>query len=208
MLVHHLYQRKDFFTDIVALQQNQASSTAKRWNIVIKLSDDGLLRATTRLTQSLELSYEESYPIILSELTARHLIRYIHVESFDIGLRSALVQFRSKYFTRKSRQLIRSELKRCQVCRVLFGKISVIPYGPIPSYRLTRSSQYDHIGLDIFNLSRTRNYYGLIITSLVTLAVHIEIVDSLSAADLMFTLRDFSTQHMVSRTILSDNGAN
>lgn len=208
LFYHRICQRRDFPQDLAALQEDKTAPTALRWNIAIIRDDDGLLRVPTRLELAPSLTENEKRPLLVSEDTAKQLVRYLHAKSFHSGLRRTLLDFRSHYFTRRSRQLVKAELKRCRVCRTLYGKTATAPYGLLPPCRTTPSPQYEHIGMDIFNFSGTRSYYGLIVTCLVTRAVHVELVPSLSASDLLFSLRQFFALYTVPRVIVTDNGTN
>ena len=86
------------------------------------------------------MEYDAKYPIILpknskfTELVVRHYYKLV----FQIGVREALNQIRTKFWITKPRNYIRRIIKKCVICNRHEGNPFQYPAPPdFPSYRLS-----------------------------------------------------------------------
>jgi hypothetical protein len=83
----------------------------------------------------------------------------------------------------------------------------------LPRDRVVRSRAFENVGVDYLGPTSTRAAKGtsvkawiLLITCLVTRAIHLEPVWTLSAEDLLYALRNFIARRGRPNRIISDNG--
>eukprot|EP00117_Sycon_ciliatum_P004465 scpid43400/ scgid8830/ len=124
-----------------------------------------------------------------------------------------LASLRNQYWIPQGRRSIKSVLKKCVVCRRLQGGPYHQPQMPqLPSQRVTAADASTFTGLDYFGPIYVRNpdsevskTWVCLFTCLVTRAVHLELVENMSAEHFVLCLRRFTARRGVPQFIVSDN---
>ncbi|XP_060761029.1 uncharacterized protein LOC132870982 [Neoarius graeffei] len=185
------------------------------------IDSSGLLRVGGRISQS-GLEVKETNPIILP---GSH-----HITTLIVRHHHERVQHQGRHFTegavRESglwimgaKRCIGKILNKCVICRRLRGKIEVQQMSELPADRLQPGPPFSHVGMDMFgpwevSARRTRGgqanskRWAILFTCLCTRAVHIEVVEEMSASSFINALRRFFALRGPAKQLRSDCGTN
>ena len=187
--------------EIIALQNDSSpppDSTIGKMRP--QLSADGLLCAVPRTNEPPLIVLPER-----SRLTTL-VIEETHRLCFHQGVRVTLAQVSVEYFVR--RRTVKGVVDSCRRCRRFKG----LPYrsaeGALPTFRTEFSRPFAKIGVDYFGplfIDGGSKVWVLLITCATSRAVHLELVSSQSAQDLMLALRRFFALRGTPSVIISDN---
>ena len=172
------------------------------------------MRCEGRLVNS-DLNLDARRPFILPR---RHhltklIIRENHEGVYHSGVRATLAQLRSKYWVPKGRQEVKRVLSECVTCRKLKGKsYSSPPTAALPEFRVREAPPFSRVGVDfagpLYVKSKTggmEKVYIALFSCCVTRAIHLELVEDLSAAAFRHCLRRFAARYGTPALIVSDN---
>ena len=118
------------------------------------------------------------------------------------------------------KRLVSSLIHKCVMCRKLRGKLEVQKMSDLPSDRITPGQPpFTSVGIDIFGpwevvTRRTRGgaanskRWAALFTCLVTRAVHIEVIEEMSASSFINALRRFIALRGKVDIVRSDRGTN
>ena len=177
-------------------QQGNYNQLAQGLGIV---KNEGLLRCQGRLQHS-ELEREGRKPLILPK---EHpfttlVIKSCHERVLHSGLRATLAEVRSRFWIPKGRQAVKSILGKCLKCKRHEGKAFSSPQpASLPEFRVRRAVPFSKVGVDfagplfIKEGKETRKVYITLWTCCVTRAVHLDLVQNLSASTFMKCFRRF-----------------
>uniref|UniRef100_A0A8D8XYX2 Integrase catalytic domain-containing protein n=1 Tax=Cacopsylla melanoneura TaxID=428564 RepID=A0A8D8XYX2_9HEMI len=205
-------QGKRFFNTIQSLNRGQRDSLAR--NLGLELDSDSLLVCKGRFLEA-QVTNESPFPVLLprEEHLTNIIISDIHSQCYHMGTNTTLSMLRRQYWVPQGRSCVKSVLHRCPVCK----KMSVRPYMTpefsfYPDYRVNRNVAFSNaVGMDYFGPffvkenSQVKAVFGLIFSCLTVRAVHFELVESESAADLVLAFRRFVARCGACKLILSDN---
>ncbi|XP_059051883.1 uncharacterized protein LOC131846565 [Achroia grisella] len=181
------------------------------------LDEDGLLRIDSRIKRAPDVCENAKSPIILDgrHHIARLLILHHHIQSAHAFNELILNEIRQRFWILRARNTIRSVVHTCMQCRRWKGKVIKPQTGDLPLERVDHSKRpFTHVGLDYFGPivvtvhRRNEKRYVALYTCLVTRALHLEVVPSLSADAAIMSLRRFIARRGSPCTIYSDNGTN
>uniref|UniRef100_A0A8R1I8Z3 Integrase catalytic domain-containing protein n=1 Tax=Caenorhabditis japonica TaxID=281687 RepID=A0A8R1I8Z3_CAEJA len=173
----------------------------------------GFIRHGTRLDKS-ELPNDTKYPIILmrDHKLTELIVRDLHIQNKHIGTEHLVTKIREKYWIPKCKQLARSVIRTCTVCRRLTGKKFKYPSVPaLPSYRVRRSRPFESIGLDYFGpiyyngRITDKKIWVMICTCLVTRNIHLEVVPDNTTYQFVLAMRRFFARRGTPRRVVLDN---
>lgn len=183
------------------------------------IGSDSLIRSNSRLCNS-DLTYDEKYPIILSnrsELTRLIVIHY-HKRFAHASARFLLTQLRSKYWIIRGLSTIKRILHdECYACKKQKAKPFSEEYASLPEERVHLEEgnwfPFVHCGIDhagpfsvkLSPSSPTIKSYILLITCAVSRAVHLESVLSLNNEATTNALERFIYRRGIPKIIRSDN---
>lgn len=180
------------------------------------MADNELICIEGRLRNS-NLSDLSKHQIILP---SRHhvtllIIEHFHQQSSHAGKEFVLSLIREKYWIINGRQTVRQVVKRCVICRRLYGRPCVQKMADLPLQRVVPDKPpFTYVGLDFFGpffikVGRSQaKRYGYIFTCLTVRAVHIEAAYSLDADSFINALQRFIARRGQPVEIWSDNGTN
>lgn len=167
--------------------QQEYKQLERQYGLIEK---EKILYCTGRLGDS-ELDSEAKEPIVLPR---RHkftelVITECHKSVMHCGIRSTLAQFRSKYWISKGRQEVKRLLNRCLICKRWKCKSYAKPQqAALPAFRAKRAAPFENSGVDFAGplFAKTKGgmskVYIALFTCCVTRAVHLELVQDLTAA--------------------------
>jgi hypothetical protein len=174
------------------------------------LGDDGLLRVGGRLHFS-HLPYDTKHPVILPSChVSMLLVRLKHVQLKHAGVEAMLTHLRSEYWIIGARRLCKKIKGQCFPCRRLDEPAVTQPVAPLAEHRLVKSPPFSVTGLDhagpLYCIdAEGQKFYILLLTCAVTRGVHLELVESVSAADTVRALRRFMARRGKPAVFFSDN---
>ena len=174
------------------------------------LDECGLLRIGGRL-QETNWSFTQKHPYILpgNDALSELLIRKAHEDVMHSGLQATLNQLRETYWILKSRQMTKSCVKRCLICRRARVKAGQQISAPLPKDRINEAQAFEITGVDfagpIYVKPDNKKAYIALFTCAVTRAVHLELVSDLTTDAFLLALKRFIARRGICSVIYSDN---
>ncbi|GFY69650.1 integrase catalytic domain-containing protein [Trichonephila inaurata madagascariensis] len=168
-----------------------------------------MIRISGRLHQS-TLSYHEKHPILIpAKIRFRELLeKGAHKKVLHSGVADTLIQVREKYWVPKGRQIIKSIIRKCFVCKKFNSRPGMQIMAPLPRDRIERSPPFAVTRLDfarpIYVKNSKEKFYILLCTCAVTRALHLELDTSFTKAFLL-AFRRFISRRRLCTVIYSDN---
>lgn len=183
------------------------------------IDDDGVLRVGGRL-QKAKFHYDFKYPMLLSKHSPLSLL--IFTDAHKKTLHGGLIQMQA-YVTRRfwilsARNLAKKVQRQCITCFKYKAKSLQQIMGNLPSVRLQPTRPFKHSGVDYAgpitikqstarNSVTTKGYICLFIC-MVTKALHLEAVTSLSTDAFIAAFRRFTSRRGMCSDLYSDCGTN
>ncbi|XP_028966994.1 uncharacterized protein LOC114828172 [Galendromus occidentalis] len=179
------------------------------------IDDRDLLRIRTRLGPAPHLTYDEKCPIVVPHQSrlAKLLIVDAHRVNAHFGVNTVLNQLRRRFWIIRARQIIKSILRQCVVCRRRQGAPASQVEAPLPESRSTLLAPFSVAGVDFCGPFYTRlradtfKTYVALFTCTVTRALHLETVPCMSAPQTHLALRRFLATYPNCQGFISDNGS-
>ena len=175
-----------------------------------------ILRCQGRIENS-SLKYETKFPALLPgnhHLTSL-IIKDAHERALHNGLKSTLNEVRSKFWITKGRQRVKKEIKGCNTCMRFESKQYQYPAPPqLPDFRVEGSEAFESVGTDLAGPLFTKRTPGekethkvwiVIFTCSLSWAVHLEIMQNMSAEQFIMALRRFISRRGKPNLLISDN---
>ncbi|KAL0831974.1 hypothetical protein ABMA28_001474 [Loxostege sticticalis] len=171
---------------------------------------DGLLRLAGRTS-----AVTDRQPVILDgkEPAVRLLILRYHTKFAHANTETVINELRQEYWVIGLRNAVRSVVHKCQLCKLLKSPTLQPPMGDLPEARLAHHRRpFTFTGIDYFGPltvtigRRHEKRWVALFTCLVTRAVHLEIVASLSADSAVMCLKRFIARRGTPSELFSDNG--
>ena len=205
-------QRKHYLTTNKGEVELNMKTTPNSLNP--QLDKEGLIRCHSRLTNA-DLPREMIEPILLprKERFVQLMIEDTHRKLFHAGVNHTLSEMRTQYWIPQGRAEVKYTLKRCRICRKHQGGPYKMPaMSPWPKSKLIRSVPFDKTGLDYFGPLFVKQTDGshqkvwvCLFTCVVVRAIHLEIVNDLTAEEFIMALRRFIARRGKPSNIISDN---
>ncbi|XP_052714021.1 uncharacterized protein LOC128187654 [Crassostrea angulata] len=214
---HSVYSEK--IRCISSAQALQRGSTIQALGPV--LDEQGILRVGGRLNK-LKLDNFEKNPAIIpgSHHIATLLVRHHHdlLKHQGRHLTEGAVRSAGLWIT-GGKRLVSSVIYKCITCKKLRGKIAAQKMADLPADRLEPAPPFTNVGVDVFGPwqvitrktrggSASSKRWGVLFTCLVTRAIHIEVVDSLSSSAFINAVRRFTSIRGKVKIFRSDRGTN
>ena len=175
-------------------------------SISLFTDDKGILRCGGRLKNAL-IPYDARFPIFLSRCSrfTYLVINDCHFKVLHNGVRDTLTELRSRFWVTKGRQIVKTAIGNCSVCKKLQGRsYAVPPPPPLPEFRLSDEFAFTRVGVDfagpiyvkdVFAKKGDMNkVYIALFTCAATRAVHLELVPNLSAEIFIRALARFKEE--------------
>ena len=176
--------------------------------------DKRLWRCGGRLANA-EMPFTVKHPILLPRthpLTTL-IVREVH------GVKETLAETRRKFWILKGRNLTRSIIHRCVVCRRFEGApFQGPPPPPLPKFRVKDDTAFSYTGVDSYTgldfagplsipvLGMTSSkVWTCLFTCFVTQAVHLDAVSDSSTQRFISCLKRFAARRGLPRKFISDN---
>jgi len=204
-------QRKHFREVLDSVASKKSNNLARQLDLSI--DNQGLLRCGGRLDNAV-LAEAARHPILLpkKENLTNLYIQDIHERVLHSGISQSLSNLRQRFWIPHGRATVKKVLKGCKVCvKVEGGPYKLPNMAPLPSSRVSVSTPFSRIGLDylgplcVKNNGELQKVWVCLFTCLVTRAVHLELVQDMSASTFLYCLRRFIATRGTPVQIISDN---
>lgn len=190
---------------------NDPLSNYKQLDLAI--DNEKIIRCNGRL-QNAELSHQAKYPVLVprSHHIAKLIVMDSHRSVLHFGVAHTLSNVRKEYWIPKGRAVVKSVLRACQTCRRHEGGPYCVPdMSPLPKARVSQSPPFSHIGVDYFgpiylkHEPEQKKAWVCIIVCMVTRAIHLELVQDLTADEFLLAFRRFIARRTTPTFVVSDN---
>ena len=210
-------QAKSFVKELEYLRSpgNQPAPTYVQ-QFGLFLDDNNVMKCKGRINNS-TVSLEEKNPIFLP---AKHpliklLVMHIHQQAKHGGVNITLTTLRERYWILKGRQIVKSILRSCVVCKKLEGLPYASPCPPgLPACRVSDDPPFAHTGLDFAgplyvqestDRGNDTKVYMCLFTCASTRAIHLELTRGLNVDSFLLAFHRFVGRCGLPATLLSDN---
>ncbi|XP_073947156.1 uncharacterized protein [Choristoneura fumiferana] len=202
--------QKHHFADEIAGKKTHLSR-----NLGLFLDVDGILRCQGRMANT-TWDYDMKHPILLPrecEFTNK-IIKDIHEANYHIGATHTLSLIREKYWIPQGKRQVERVISRCQRCVRHGGGPYRLPSAPdLPNERVSYSAPFTYCGLDYFGPLYVSTPNGkqkrwvALFTCLAVRAIHLEIVNDLTAEECLLALRRFAATRNTPKRLYTDNAS-
>ena len=175
---------------------------------------EGVLYCKGRLGAS-DLLLEARHPILLDN---KHhytslLIEQCHQKVHHSGVRATLAEIRSMYWIPKGRKTVKRVVSKCTVCKKLEDKAFSAPPGTdLLSFRVKEATPFSTVGVDFASPlfirkegKQMEKVYIVLYTCSATRAVHVDLVEDMSAPVFLRSFRKFVARRGTPALVVSDN---
>ncbi|XP_062549050.1 uncharacterized protein LOC134213749 [Armigeres subalbatus] len=178
------------------------------------LDNEGVLRMDGRLANSVESSFDQRYPIILSRSHAitQKLIQHYHEQFGHGNSETVFNEMRQRFQIPKMRPAIHQVVSKCIWCKVNKCRPRTPRMAPLPVERVTSSLRpFSSVGLDYLGPvevtvgRRKEKRWVAVFTCLAVRAVHLEVVHSLTTESCRMAITRFRSKFGKPSQIFSDN---
>ena len=177
------------------------------------VESEGVLRCVGRLVNS-DLDFDARRPIILPRDHAytTMVINDCHERVMHGGVRATLAEVRSKYWIPKGRQCVKKILSKCAICKLQEGQAYSTPQtAALPDFRFRQAPAFSKVGVDFAGplyvkatAGGMRKVYIALFSCCATRAIHLELVEDLTAEAFRRALRRFAARRGTPTLIVSD----
>ncbi|KRZ65356.1 hypothetical protein T10_2495, partial [Trichinella papuae] len=204
-------QREAFEKERAAIQSGR-NPVGKLATFNPYLDENGLIRVGGRLRNS-DMDTEKKHPVLLPSThpVVMLLIRRAHEQSLHSGTEQSLAELRQRFWVLKGRSSVKKIVRQCRTCQ----RQSTRPYEPImkdlPTDRVTVAAPFERIGIDFAGpvyIKKRKNHvktYICLFTCMVTRAIHLELVTSMTAKQFLHAFHRFAARRGYPALIQSDN---
>ena len=142
------------------------------------------------------------------------IIHSVHAQLFHAGTNATLTAIRQGFWIPTARQRIKSQLRRCVICRKHSGKPYQIPDPPpLPQIRTCASIPFMITGTDFtgalyaWNNHTEEKVYIYLFTCATSCAIHLEVVTDLTVETFLLAFRRFTGHRSLPQIVVSDNAS-
>ena len=183
------------------------------------LDENNLIRVGGRLDNA-DIPYQQKYPILLPSKnhTVNLLLKHEHARLGHSGAQTVLSNIRLNYWPLNGLRAVKKIIKDCATCARFNARPLQQIMASLPKDRVSISRPFQKTGVDfggpfMIKSSRLRRAplvkaYISLFVCMVTKAVHIETVTSLSTDAFIMTLKRFISRRGNPSIIFSDNATN
>ena len=178
--------------------------------------ETGLLRSKGRLEKS-QLLYNQKCPVLLPR--RHHFVKLLVIDAhwrvMHSGVNATMAFVRESYWIPQLRQITRSLLHKCIICRWIEGRAYSYPkIPPLPESRVVMDEPFSTTGIDyagplyvktVEMQHKNSKVYILLFTCTTSRAVHLELTPDLGSPACVRGLRRFIARRGVPTMIISDN---
>ncbi|CAL8133345.1 unnamed protein product [Orchesella dallaii] len=213
-------QQESFGKEIASLQNSSSiNHSSKLRSLHPYLDNDGIIRVSGRLHNS-NIPEMRKHQIILSRDSSltKLIIKHFHYIHFHSGFQLTWATIQAEFWILHGRDKVRHFIRSCVTCRRHKTQVAEQLMGNLPESRVTPARPFLHTGVDyagpfvlknpIGRAPKTYKSYMCLFVCMVTKAIHLEAVSSLSTDAFLATFRRFVSRRGLCAHIYSDCGTN
>ncbi|XP_076068358.1 uncharacterized protein LOC143040809 [Oratosquilla oratoria] len=209
-------QNCHFAKEIVCLSKNDPINLSSSIRKLKPMLLNGILRVGGRLI-NLELPLDMKHPVILphEHHVTSLIIQHYHMKVGHMGRQAVLNQLRQKYWVIKGNSAVRKVLSKCVSCRRFKSSTITQEMAALPVDRANVNQKPFFVtGVDCFGpffVKRARSRvkrYGILFTCLSIRAIHLEILQDLTAESMINAFTRFMSRRGTVSKLISDHGTN
>ncbi|XP_018494095.1 uncharacterized protein LOC108863903, partial [Galendromus occidentalis] len=210
--------QKKYFKDEYESNCKSIKRSSKLYEYAPRLDDDGIIRATTRLQRTSELTLGQRSPILMpyesriSELIVKHAHEKHCLHTG--GVASSMHHVRKEFLILRARKLTRKVLANCAICKIFGAPPASLATAQLPAWRIEQAQAFSTTGIDFAGPIRYRKEnkevaksYILVCTCAVSRAVCLFLTTDMSTAEVLGALQKLISRYPALSTLVSDNGA-
>lgn len=207
-----IQQIKDLQSEYFPLEVEGTETSLSR-DLGLFKDEDDILRCKGRLKNT-DWSFDKRYPVLLPRNTefTNKIIMKTHYDNKHVGVNHTLSIIRQSYWIPQGKSQVQLILKKCPDCVKHGGGPYKLPPTPaLPKERVNFSSPFTYVGMDYMGPPIVNNGNGnckrwiSLYTCLAVRAIHLEVVQDLSAEEGLLALRRMISCRGVPELISSDN---
>ena len=215
------HQQKYFAEEIRNLEKGKPPS---KKSPIISLNpyidEEGILRVGGRLAHS-NLSAKQKHQMILApqDHLTKLFIDKAHSEGLHAGANQTLSIIREKFWILKGGQTVKKCIKKCIKCQKINRRPMEQQMAPLPDFRCQESPPFTHVGIDYAGPLYVKEFHTTeegqdiqkkkvwiaLFTCAATRAIHLEIVNTMTADAFIAALHRFTARRGMPSHIYSDN---
>ena len=216
-LLWDMYVQEKCYGDVIkSIKKGKKCNLKEQLNLII--DDHGLLRCRGRY-ENAELTQGARCPKLLptAEYYTRLIIKDFHSKTMHSGVSQTLARTRMQYWIPQGRLQVKKVINNCKVCRRIEGGPFPMPkMPPWPKERVAQSFPFEYTGLDYLgpfyvkiytedsNQPAVKKVWVCLFTCVAVRAIHLELIEDLSAQEFLLGLRRFIARRGMPRQIVSD----
>ena len=139
------------------------------------------------------------------------VIQDVHEKLCHAGVSHTLAQLRKQYWIPQGRAMVRKVPRHCLICRKYEGGPFRLPaMAPWPRERVSKATPFTYTGLDYLYIkekAETSKVWICSFTCLTVCAIHLEIIQDMSAYKFLLALCCFIARRGMPKEITSDNAS-
>ena len=206
-------QGEKFDAVITSIKKNKRNQLKEQ--LGLKLDKEGLIRCHGRMIHA-ELSEDAANSKLLPKdhHFTRLVIQDVHEKLYHAGVSHTLAQLRKQYWIPQGRATVKKVLRHFLICRKYEGGPFRLPaMAPWPRERVSKATPFTYTGLDylgplyIKEKAETSKVWICLFTCLTVHAIHLEIIQDMSAYKFLLALRRFIARRGMPKEITSDNAS-
>ena len=215
------HQQKYFAEELKCLEKGkQLSKKSTIISLNPFIDETGILRVGGRLEHS-NLTASQKHQIILApqDHLTQLIIEKVHTQNLHTGTNQTLSMLRESYWILKGGQTVKKFIKRCVKCQKISKKPMDQKMAPLPDFRCQESPPFTHVGVDYagplfvkeFHTQeeepeiQKRKVWIALFTCATTRAIHLEVVNNMTADSFLAALHRFTARRGMPSHIYSDN---
>ncbi|XP_071150570.1 uncharacterized protein [Mytilus edulis] len=198
---------------MIAIKENKRHNLVSQLGLI--LDQENVIRCVGRLGAA-QLSEGAKTPILLPKKNkvTKLLIESMHRKNFHVGVSQTLSAMRQTYWIPQGRSEVKRVLRKCIICKRCEGgpyKMPLMP--PLPKKRVNESAPFTYTGVDYFGPifvksdTGSKKVWVCLYTCLVVRAIHMELMQDMSAEEFLLGFRRFIARWGIPKQIISDNGS-
>lgn len=211
-------QRESLAEEYLLLSKGESIRASSRVASLTPFIDkEGMIRVGGRLGNAM-IPYESRHPLLLpkSHRLTQLIIEEEHVRSMHAGLQATMCAVRQRFWPIAMRSTTRKIIRDCVTCFKCKPVMSRALMSGLPGARVTVSRPFTHTGVDYagpisLKENKRRNAklhkaYICVFVCFATKAVHLEIVNDLTAEAFLGAFKRFISRRGKPTCMYSDNG--
>ncbi|CAF1060894.1 unnamed protein product [Didymodactylos carnosus] len=207
--------QSNYLNEVIESIQKNSSNKLKK-QLGLWLDQDGVIRCGGRL-KNVESNDCCDFPKLLPKHSSftKLVIQEYHHKVLHSGVSSTLSQLRHEYWIPQGRSVVSNYVKKCILCIKLNGSPYKLPAIPaLPVDRVTPSAPFSFQGIDylgplvIKDKDSQKKVWICVFTCLCVRAIHLELVNDLTAEQFIMGLRRFISRRGTPIKLISDNATN